>query len=209
MTRHTRFVLLLAILILVTDAESIYAQRHRSKFEIGGQIATLRLSDSDGKTNTGFGGRLSYDLLPWMALEGEMNLFENDLLEQRSTNPIFSDYRLGYERRRVEAFFGMKAGSQWKRLGVFGRVRPGFSRLFNQGIGCVGEPCTRMLLAPVEYETEFALDLGGGVEFYPTARTITRVDLGSTFIRHRSLAPPCRECTSRNFASRVGVAWRF
>ncbi len=48
------------------------------------------------------------------------------------------------------------------------------------------------------------------VEFYPTARTVTRVDLGSTSFRHRSSGvPPCRDCTTRNFASRVGVGVRF
>jgi hypothetical protein len=198
------------LFVLVTAmaaATELHAQTSRSQFEVGGHLAMLRLSDSDGRTNAGFGGRVSYDVLPWLTLEGEMSLFPNDLLEQRSSN--FSDYRLDYERRRIEGFFGPRAGVRWNRIGVFGKVRPGFARLFNHGIGCVGEPCTRMLLAPVEYQTEFALDLGGGVEFYPTPRTVTRVDLGSTFIRHRSLAPPCRECTSRNFSSRIGVGWRF
>jgi hypothetical protein len=131
------------------------------------------------------------------------------LLENRSSTPIFADYTLGYERRRLEGFAGPKAGVRWSRFGLFGKLRPGFARLFNRGISCVGEPCTRMLIAPVEYQAEFALDVGGIFEFYPTARMVTRVDFGSAFIRHRSFAPPCRDCTSRNFASRIGIAWRF
>jgi hypothetical protein len=200
---------LFVLVTAIAAATEVYAQTSRSRFEAGGHFATLRLSDSDGQTNAGVGGRVSYDVLPWLALEGEMNFFPNDLLEKHSSNQIFEEFTLGYERRRLEGFVGPKAGVRWNRIGVFGKVRPGFARLFNQGIGCVGEPCTRMLLAPVDYQTEFALDLGGGVEFYPTHRTVTRVDLGSTFIRHRSPAPPCRECTSRNFSSRIGVGWRF
>lgn len=194
---------------LIGTASHLHAQADTGRLEVGAQFSTLRLADSDGKTNVGFGGRLSYDILRWLAVEGEMNLFTDDELEYRGSAPVVAEYTLTYERRRVEGFFGPKLGMRWNRFGLFGKMRPGFARLSNEGIGCAGEPCTRMLIAPVEYETEFALDLGGVVEFYPTTRTVTRLDLGSTMIRHRSFAPPCRECTSRNFASRIGVGFRF
>ena len=199
----------LALGLLAGTASHLYAQPDTRRFEVGAQLATLRLGDSDGKTNVGFGGRVSCGLLPWLGVEGEMNLFTDDVLEYRSSAPLEAEYSLTYERRRVEGFFGPKVGMRWNRLGLFGKVRPGFASLFNEGIGCTGEPCTRMLIAAVDYDTELALDLGAVVEFYPTPRTVARVDLGSTMIRHRSSAPPCRECTSRNFASRVGVAFRF
>ena len=67
-----------------------------------------------------------------------------------------------------------------------------------------------MLLAVPEYRTEFAFDLGGVLEFYPSARTVARIDAGDTMIRHRSSAvPPCQECTTHNFSSRFGVGVRF
>jgi len=197
------FVMLLASLGVARPAD---AQADRRRLEAGGQIATLSLSDSH-KTNAGFGGRLSYDLTDWLAAEAETNLFVSDYFETRAA--AFPDFRLIYDRRRVEAFFGPKVGWRSERFGVFGKVRPGFARLFDQGIRCEGEPCTRMLVALPQYRTEFALDLGAVVEFYPSARTVTRVDLGSTMIRHRSAAPPCRDCSSRNFASRIGVGYRF
>ena len=209
MKRQRAITLFVVLALWGAGTTHVSAQADTARFEIGGQLATLRLSDSDGKTNVGFGGRVSYDVLRWIAVEAEMNLFENDVLEYRGSTPIFAEYTLTYDRRRGEGFFGPKVGMRWKRFGIFGKVRPGFTRLFNEGIGCVGEPCTRMLVAPVEYDTEFALDLGGVVEFYPTPRTVTRLDLGATMIRHRSLAPPCRECTSRNFASRIGAGFRF
>ena len=62
-----------------------------------------------------------------------------------------------------------------------------------------------------EYRTEIALDLGRVFELYPSARTVIRMELGDTIIRHRSIAPPCfgTSCTSNNLASRFGVGLRF
>ena len=91
-------------------------------------------------------------------------------------------------------------------------MRPGFVRLSDQCVDCVGEVCAlaTMLLARPVYRTEFALDLGAVLEFYPSARTVARVDFGDTMIRHRSqAAPPCSNCTSHNFASRIGIGFRF
>jgi hypothetical protein len=194
----------LMLLVCLAAARPVHAQDRR--LEVGGQLATLTLSDSD-TTNAGFGGRVSYDLTNWLAAEAEMNLFGSDSFETRAA--AFPDFRLTYNRRRVDGFFGPKVGWRGERFGLFGKVRPGFARLSDKGLRCEGEPCTRMLLARPLYRSEFALDVGAVVEFYPTARTVTRVDLGSTMIRHRSSAPPCRDCSSSNFASRVGVGVRF
>jgi hypothetical protein len=73
----------------------------------------------------------------------------------------------------------------------------------------VGQPCALILLARPVYRTEPAIDVGGVLEIYPTARTVARIDLGTTLIRHRSYVPPCRNCTSSNFASSVGFGYRF
>lgn len=209
MTRPVPAALVLVLLLSVAAATEARAQANDRRFEVGGQIATLRLGDSDGGTNAGVGARAAYDLWPWLSAEGEINFFENDRFESHFAALNFPEYRLGYSRRRIEGFFGPKVGWRTERFGVFGKIRPGFARLFNKSMSCVGDICALMLPAPVEYRTEFALDVGGIVEFYPTARTVTRLDVGSNMIRHRSLAPPCRECTSRNFASRIGVGVRF
>jgi hypothetical protein len=110
-------------------------------------------------------------------------------------------------------FAGVKLGMRGERLGIFAKVRPGFARLTDRGQECLGIDCARVLMlrALPSYRTEFALDLGGGLEFYPSARTVTRLELGDTMIRHRSLAPPCpaSTCTSHNLSSRFGVGLRF
>jgi hypothetical protein len=68
-----------------------------------------------------------------------------------------------------------------------------------------------VLLARPAYKTEFAFDLGGGLEIYPSVRTVARFELGDTMIRHRSLAPPWPRTTrtSQNLSSRIGIGFRF
>ena len=99
-----------------------------------------------------------------------------------------------------------------ERFGLFAKVRPGLARLSDQSTGCVGIGCAAMifLAGPIENRTEFALDLGGVFEFYPTARTVARVDIGDTMIRYGGFeAPSCFTCTSHNVSSRVGFGLRF
>ena len=105
MTRHDT-TLLLVLALCAAGARNASAQAE-PRFEVGGQLATLNLSDSDGQTNVGFGGRLSYDVLRWIAFEGEVSLFTNDVLEYRGAAPVSADYTLSYDRRRVEGFWSM------------------------------------------------------------------------------------------------------
>jgi hypothetical protein len=209
MSTRISLVCLLVSLVSLARAPGAYAQTDEPRLELGGQLAALRLNDVDGTTNAGLGGRVSYEICRWLTAEAEMNFFANDDFEARLSPTTFPDVRLGYSRRRLEGVFGPKAGWRGERFGVFGKVRPGFSRLFDKGIECVSDLCALILLVRPQYRTEFAVDVGAVLEYYPTARTVTRVDLGSTIIRHRSVAPPCRDCTSSNFTSRIGVGFRF
>lgn len=182
----------------------------QSRLEVGAQLSTLRLTDF-GATNAGLGGRASYDVLPWLAVEGELNLFPRDRVDVRSSPGGATDLRVRYSRHRLEGFVGPKAGVRGERFGVFAKAQPGFARLTDKGVNCLGEDCARVLflMALPDYRTELAVNLGGVLEYYPSARTVARVDLGTTMIRHRSFAPPCDDCTSRNFSSRVGFGFRF
>ena len=90
------------------------------------------------------------------------------------------------------------------------KLRPGVTRLYHKCFGCVGEGCALVLIARNIYRTELAFDFGGGVEFYPSRRTVARLELGDTVISHRSFAPPCPSgCASHNLSSRVGLGVRF
>ena len=209
MKARRRLVFFFLLLACVSTARTALAQPDGRRFEVGGQLATLRLSDFDA-TNAGVGGRVSYDFGRWLTAEAELNFFGHDYFETGGSGFTIPDFKLGYSRRRVEGFFGPKVGIRGQRFGVFAKARPGFSRLADKGVKCIGEACALlMLLARPGYRTEAALDLGGVLEFYPTARIVARIDLGSTMIRHRSTAPPCTDCTSRNFSSRFGLGFRF
>ena len=197
--------------VSVCGATTAAAQSPAPRFEIGIQATMLRFSDFD-RTNTGIGGRVTFELTPWAALEAEGNVTpDDDILIPNA--PAFADIQVAYRRRRADAFFGMKIGHRLEKLGVFAKVRPGFVRQTDRGIECVGTDCARilMLFLQPEYRTEFAMDMGGGVEFYPSRRTVARVEVGDTMIRQRSTAPPCpaSTCTSHNITTRVGVGFRF
>jgi hypothetical protein len=181
-----------------------------NRLEIGAHVNLLHQADAE-TTSAGIGGRVSFDLSNWAALEAEADFFPSDdlLLAPSSLTPTL---RVAYERRRADAFAGVKLGMRTDAFGIFAKVRPGVTRLTDRGgAECLGSECPLVLLARPDYRTEFALDLGGVVELYPSVRTVARVELSDTLIRHRSLAPPCwaERCTSHNLSTRLGVGLRF
>ena len=196
----TRVVLtLIALANLMPDR--VASAQSVGRFEVGGQVAALRIQEV-GATPAGFGGRVSYDLLDWLSVESEFNHFPHEVL--RFDGPG----QLVYHRRRSEALFGPKVGLRTERFGMFAKVRPGFAHISTQSIDCENHCAAVTLIAglPVA-RTLFAVDLGGVLEFYPSGRTVARVDVGDTIIRQGALL--CANCTSHNVASRVGIGLRF
>src|SRR5687767_8830156 len=82
-----------------------------SRVEVGAQFSTLTLTDFDA-TNAGLGGRVSYDLLRWLAVEGELNFFPRDRVEVKSEGIAPAGLRIGYRRTRFEGFVGPKIGQR-------------------------------------------------------------------------------------------------
>ena len=184
------------------------AQTEPRRLEVGGHFSTLRIGDA-GNTNAGVGGRVSYELTRWLAVDGEIGFFPNDRLDiGSSVLPVTMG--LSYSRRRLEGFAGPKIGWRGERFGAFAKVRPGFTRLTDRGLSCTGEMCALALFVRPEYDAEFAVDIGGILEFYPTPRTTARFDLGTTAIRHDSRnVGTCQTCTTQNFATSLGMGVRF
>jgi hypothetical protein len=190
------------------SAQTGGSQTGGSRFEVGGQFSALRLSDLKS-TNPGIGGRFAYEFTDWMAAEAEMNFFPHEDFTMVGV-ATRQDLRVTTLRRRGEAFFGAKIGKRTQRFGVFAKVRPGFTRLSDQGMQCLGVSCAAVSLVRQEYRTEFAMDLGGVFEFYPTSRLVARVDLGDTMIHHRGIVLPyVTNSTSHNFTPRFGFGFRF
>lgn len=188
-------------------------------FEIGGQITTMNLQslearattfagntftfDMFGKNVSGFGGRFGYNINKNISIEAEGNFFPQDL---------FGSDEGG---QKAQFFAGVKAGARNERVGVFAKARPGVMRFkelssFNNcnigfAVNCRSNG-----------QTNFAFDVGGVVEFYPTARTIIRVDAGDTIIRYRgnnsgSFANTVviQPATKHNFQVSIGFGYRF
>jgi len=195
------------VIIVCLAAGNAAAQTAVPRFEVGGHFSTLRVGEA-GNTNAGIGGRAGYDFSRWLAVEAETSFFPRDRIDvEMGVAPITTTR---WSRRRLEGFLGPKVGVRGERVGAFAKVRPGFVTLTNTGLGCAGDICPLILLPRPEYRTEFALDLGGIFEFYPTPRSIARFDLGTTAIRHRSQGvPPCRDCTTKNLSTSLGVGFRF
>lgn len=186
-------VLLIAAAAVLSTKEA-RAQSDLPRFEVGGQVSFIDLRDSLREKPPGVGGRFSYNVNDYVAFDAEVNHF--------STAEINFD--------RTQGLFGVKAGKRFGRphVGVFLKARPGFMHFH-------GERLPGVL---INGTTKFALDLGGVVEFYPSKRTVVRIDVGDTIIfyngeviRRLSLpgGPQVRLGTAHGMQSAIGFGFRF
>src|SRR5260370_38405894 len=159
-------------LFLFFGSQPICAQSKTPKFEVGAQFSLIRFSDLD-ITEPGFGGRFTYNINKHVAVEAEGNFFPRD------PENFYEALKGGH---KTQALFGIKAGMRSRRIGLFLKVRPGlvsFSNLTRVGCDCNAPP-------QKPSETDFALDVGGVVEFYTSRRTFLRFDLGDTIVHSNS-----------------------
>jgi hypothetical protein len=187
-------ILLAALLLLsVSGFAEVRAQADDDlRFEAGGQFSLIRVPThsftsivcvtvpcpgvifTDGeKSEPGFGGRFGYNFSRYFALETEANFFPRD----RATD--------GGSKTQLVA--GAKVGQHFGSVGLFGKARPGFVHFSQGDFGPGPSACPAIFPPPIacfqsEGKTNFALDLGGVVEFYPSKRTILRFDAGDTMI---------------------------
>jgi hypothetical protein len=215
----------IAALILFACAGEVSAQEETPRFEIGAQFTTLRLGELD-TTEPGFGGRFTYNINDNFAVEAEGNFFPRDRNpEETQTSAEYLETLAG--GRKAQALFGVKAGVRGKRVGVFGKVRPGFvrfSRFTRNGRVPIFDPSAPPPPPPPPFfsETNVALDLGGVFEVYPSRRVVIRIDVGDTIIRSDSgeeiLVPdeadiggqkPLVRSTTNNLQVSVGLSFRF
>jgi len=178
------FVLAAAAALLMVSGNAMAQSRSETpKVEIGAHYSVLRFSDFDTSDN-GVGGRVTYNLSDNFGLETEVNFFPQKRLNFANGTSVDS--------RRTQGLFGAKYGIRTEKVGIFGKIRPGFIR-FGEGSSPIGVSAT-----------EFALDIGGVLELYPTRPVALRFDVGNTLIRYGS-----RDFTSNNLQISTGVALRF
>jgi len=224
---------LVLVVISIVGVVSAQAQSDDKKFEVGGQFSVLRVPTrtitvstggvgitagavNDGRnTNYGFGGRFGYRLSQYFTLEGEGNFFPGDGVLDGG--------------KKTQGFFGVKAGKRFQSVGLFAKARPGFVH-YSRGDYQFTGPCVSISPPPIGCyqpvgQTNFATDLGGVFEFYPTKRTIIRFDAGDTLVRlpARNTAVfqtnptsvfslvvlPAAAETKSHFQASVGFGFRF
>lgn len=144
----------------------------QERFDAGAHIAVARSSEFD-HTDTGVGGRFSWHPTSLVGADAEMTFY-----------PASFPNANGFSRSRIEGLFGVTVGPRLAGVRPFARVRPGFLTFRGQPVVCIlifPPPLSCELAAG---RTLFAMDLGGGVELFPTSRAVVRVDVGDRILKY-------------------------
>ena len=190
-----------AALLLLAPATS-RAQTGEHKFEAG-VVYTVIGAESPDDVSKGLGARLTYNFNDNFALDAEASLFPRTALGNTQT------------AQNVQGFAGVKAGARSKYAGVFAKARPGVMWIGNSisGFDCSSRGSFNVCRPE---RNHLALDAGVVTEFYPSPRTIVRVDLGDTIVRFRSAGRNVFDGTqvssssvSHNLQASIGFGYRF
>ena len=119
-----QLIVVMAGAILFFISESASAQSDTPRVEIGAQYTFLDLSSIPSRDffiiqnsggRHGFGGRVIFNASDYVSLEAELSFFPN------------GEYiRSSGEGSSTQALVGMKAGKRGRKVGLFGKIRPGF-----------------------------------------------------------------------------------
>jgi hypothetical protein len=174
MRRLRAAVVWLVRLVMVATAARPVSAQEAPRFEAGGHIAWSISRELDNG-DLGFGGRIAWTPGGRLGVEAEVTQYPEEFPDQR---PRFS-------RSRTEALFGVTYGPASPRLRPFTRVRPGFMviRGAAEPFACIAIFPPPLACTLASGRTVFALDLGGGIEAFPSSRTFLRVDLGDRLLR--------------------------
>jgi len=159
------------------------------RVEVGGQLSIIDLRDNIGEKPLGVGGRAAYNFTKYLALDAQVDYYPQ--------NPS------GNFGQTV-GVFGLKAGVRAEKLGLFAKARPGF-------IHFGGDFFAARIR---DHRTQFALDLGGVLEFYPSRHTVVRIDVGDTLVTFGGAAINTgggivRLGTTHNLQTSLGFGVRF
>lgn len=163
---------LLALAACLSFSSATQAQDQFTRFEVGGQFDGIRLLNAENQDvfKPGFGARLDVNLTRRLAFESAVDFFPR--------NAPQTPFQGGQGGRTLQALFGLRAKFiTTRRYSVYGVLRTGLTYETNNvnslTLGPLDAPFFLTRSGPA---THFTLDLGGGVEFYPTRRWIFRAE---------------------------------
>jgi hypothetical protein len=206
------------VVICLVQLQALAQSEELPKFEVAGEFTTLeREGFFDRRTEPGLGGRFTFNLNKVVALEAATYFFPKKCFQCRNAGTI------------VEGLGGVKVTKRFEKWGIFAKARPGVIT-FSEGTFDARPPIVGFPLVPIQFEfsrlTTFAMDVGGGIEFYPTKRIVTRFDVGDTIIHFNrrtfntvlfneltnTFTPatfPIPARTSHNFQFMTSIGFRF
>ena len=178
--------------------QEAWGQSDPPRVEVGAHLSYLRLEavepnlvllrKSDDK---GIGGRITLNIDRYLSIEVEATFFPKDEVDRGN---------------RLLALFGAKIGNHWDSVGLFVKIRPGLLRFENP---------TRVVAiggCPGISQNNFALDIGGVLEFYPFRHFMVRFDAGDTIVSIDKQCPfPLTEkkAMTHNLQVNAGIGFRF
>jgi hypothetical protein len=173
-----------------------FAQSDTPRLEIGGHFTALRLGRFD-TTDPGVGGRLTFNVNDNLALEGEYNF----LPRQKGQLPFVEN-----GGSKTQGLLGVKYGYRTDRWGIFGKFRPGFVN-FDKRLNLCPPNAVCAAALTFSKRTEFAMDTGGVLEYYPARPVVLRFDVGNTIIRFTERGFPNSYESNLQFST--GIGFRF
>ena len=197
---HLRHALTLTF-VLVAAAPGVRAAEER-RGDVSLEVAATDYGEFD-ETGVGFGARVSYPALDWLAVDGGLLFAPGDL-------GIFS-------ASQTEGLIGARVGPRLGRAHLFGSLRTGFVR-FAQAEEQF--PCIAIFPPPLSCvlgggETSWAVNFGGGADLPVGGRGLVRVELGDLMIRYPGPAITRDEAVldegfwRHNLRAAVSVGLRF
>src|SRR5262245_17096793 len=161
------------VLLVITVMGSASAQTKPPK-ELGVQFVTVASSEFDA-TDPGISVTATWRPTETLGPEVEVAFYPKDFPDA----PAFSS-------RRIELLAGVSGGPVFRNVRPFAKARAGFVTFSEapEPFACIAifpPPLACVLAAG---KTVPAIDLGGGVEIYPTGRTFVRVDVSDRALRY-------------------------
>ena len=166
--------LIVFVLCVVPSSRPAAGQSVENRLQLGIQLAGA-VSGEFEDTDVGIGVHFSWHPMVVVGAEAEVGIYP----ENFAGVPAFSG-------SRVEGLFGVTVGPGIGRLRPFAKLRSGFVTFHEapEPLACIAIFPPPLPCALASGRTVFAIDLGGGAEWFQTGRTFLRVDVSDRLMRY-------------------------
>ena len=184
------------VLLLLSFVAPLCAQAY-PRWEIGPVFSTIFLNKSLNQFQPQLGGRLTLNVSRFLAVDSEIS---SSLISLNAASAYDGGYAL-------QGLCGAKATARRKTFALFAKARPGLIS-YSGAIKSLQNVPPFVLTQRIG---EFALDVGGGIEFVAGRRLAFRYDLGDTIVHQPALTGtfPLPAHNVNNVQFETAVAFRF